>query len=121
MEASEAIDPMEGICLFLWSDALPTTRPLTRTRALLLRAVRTPIDRFGSKDRAAGDPHQNTPMSGPAMAGELRRPALTAATVSREANTPVHCFCPRELRVFDNVQRLQNETANAFLWSVLGR
>jgi len=21
MEASEAIDPMEGICLFLWSDA----------------------------------------------------------------------------------------------------
>jgi hypothetical protein len=26
MEASGAIDPMEGIWLFLWSDALPTTR-----------------------------------------------------------------------------------------------
>jgi hypothetical protein len=36
---------MEGIWLFLWSDALPTTRSLKRTRALLLRAVRTPIDR----------------------------------------------------------------------------
>jgi hypothetical protein len=35
MEASGAIAPMEGIWLFLWSDALATTRPLTRTRALL--------------------------------------------------------------------------------------
>jgi hypothetical protein len=42
MEASGAIDPMEGICLFLWSDAPATTKPLTRTRA---RAVHIPIDR----------------------------------------------------------------------------
>jgi hypothetical protein len=45
MEAFGAIDPMEGIWLFLWSDALPTTRPLKRTRALLLRAARKLIDR----------------------------------------------------------------------------
>jgi hypothetical protein len=44
MEAYEAIAQMEGIWLFLWSDALPTARSLKSTRALLLRAARTPID-----------------------------------------------------------------------------
>ena len=53
MEASGPIDPMEGIWLFLWSDALPTTRSPERIRASLLRAVRTPIDRLLSAAEAA--------------------------------------------------------------------
>jgi hypothetical protein len=41
MEASGAIDPMEGIWLFLWGDALSTSRSFKRTGC-------TPIDRLCS-------------------------------------------------------------------------
>jgi hypothetical protein len=58
MEASGAIAPMEGIWLFLWSDALPTTRSLERIRGFT-----------------------------PARRPDTNRPLLSAAEAARDFNS----------------------------------
>jgi hypothetical protein len=87
MEASGAIDPMEGIWLFLRGDALPTTRSLKRTRALHLDAVRTPIDRL-----VYGLPGSST--DGPAVLGPLM--AVMVETPNRSRASPM----PLQARIF---------------------